>query len=101
MNLIMLEQWISINCTEPIGSPAAVCERKLKLLPNSDINKPLMLNYDATMCLDEFILLSGYCVVMNPVKLSGEDCLLQGKPFIVISLCAISRIETFIYEKRC
>ena len=101
MDLIMLEQWISINCTEVVGFSAAVCERKLKLLPNSDTNKTLMLNYDVTICPEEFIFLNESCVVIEPVKLLGKNCLLQGKYFIVIPLCVNNRIEIYIYEKRC
>ena len=58
-----------------------------------------MLNNNTTMCSEEFILLNGSCVVMEPVKISGKHCLLQGKPFIVISLCVSSRIEIFLYKK--
>ena len=94
----MLEQWISINCTEPVGFSAAVCERKLKLPLNSNSSNLLMLNNNTTMCPEEFILLNGSCVVMEPVKISGKHCLLQGKPFIVISLCVNSRIEIFLYK---
>ena len=85
MDLIMLEQWIPINCTEKFTYTGILCERQLKVAPKSYNKMTFMINNATTMCTDQFIRLNDYCVIIQPVKISGSNCQFLGKFYGVYS----------------
>ena len=79
MDLIMLEQWIPINCTEKFAVTGILCERQLKVAPKSYNKMSFMINSAITICSDQFTLLNGYWVMIQPVNISGSNCQFLGK----------------------